>query len=296
MVERQKPQVTTPVSSSSPLGNASAKEQAVKNSNDATGKKVKIKRSFREIFHRRGTTKQPEKPLTVIEPVPAFMTGTRSSLAKRIKESASLPKLHLPKMSEVKSEIDEGSEPATKIDHVSATDTPTIAANRQAALSSLQAMSSMPTMPSMSSMLSMPSMPTQEAAPVTRYDTNTVINKIISHVNAMPSSSPDRLRVLEIAEVCTTLHFRSIMLNQLVLTVQIKQALVHTIQCHGQAKISAEKAKEHARNAELKVERASLELLRLQNLCAPDFDEETLQAIKELVKNNGLASREHEAS
>jgi hypothetical protein len=48
---------------------------------------------------------------------------------------------------------------------------------------------------------------------------------------------------------------------------------------------NADLAKKHARDAELNVGRASVELNKLQELCTPDFDIETLQAIKNLVKS-----------
>lgn len=48
-------------------------------------------------------------------------------------------------------------------------------------------------------------------------------------------------------------------------------------------------AKKYARDAELNAERAAVELRILQKLCEPEFDGETLAAIKGLVENVGLA-------
>jgi hypothetical protein len=52
--------------------------------------------------------------------------------------------------------------------------------------------------------------------------------------------------------------------------------------------MSAELARKHARDAELNAERAGVELQRLQKLCEPDFDDETLQAIKLLTMTTGV--------
>ncbi len=45
----------------------------------------------------------------------------------------------------------------------------------------------------------------------------------------------------------------------------------------------AERARQHARDAELSAERTCIALERLQKLCEPSFDEETMQAFKQLI-------------
>lgn len=52
--------------------------------------------------------------------------------------------------------------------------------------------------------------------------------------------------------------------------------------------MSTEKARKHARDAELNAERAGMELVRMQKLCAPVLDSETLLAIEELLRHDGL--------
>ena len=199
------------------------------------------------------------------------MASTRSSLAKRIRNSAALSKIHLPRMPESRLEQKSQNmlETKTIATETPALDCPTKDAECQATLLFLEASSS-----SLK----------QETLDRPCYNTATVINKIINRINSISSDSPDRLRGLEIAEVCSALHYHSLVLKELVLIVPIKQAVLHSIECYKEAKLSAEKAKKHARDAELNVERASMELIRLQRLCEPEFDGETLQAIKELVK------------
>jgi hypothetical protein len=84
------------------------------------------------------------------------------------------------------------------------------------------------------------------------------------------------------------------MLQELVLTVGIKQTLLNAVDAHKQARISAAKAKKHARDAELNAERAGVELERMQKLCEPDFDHETLQAIKNLMRCAGAVGQEEQ--
>jgi hypothetical protein len=54
------------------------------------------------------------------------------------------------------------------------------------------------------------------------------------------------------------------------------------------ARENADIAKRHARQAELSVKRASVEVNKLQRLCTPDLDAKTLQAIKDLVRSAEL--------
>nr|GFD56862.1 hypothetical protein [Tanacetum cinerariifolium] len=54
-----------------------------------------------------------------------------------------------------------------------------------------------------------------------------------------------------------------------------------------EAKISAELARKHARDAELNVERAGLGLKRLEKLCEPGFDNETMQLVRHVIMATG---------
>ncbi|KAL1612595.1 hypothetical protein SLS60_000824 [Paraconiothyrium brasiliense] len=124
------------------------------------------------------------------------------------------------------------------------------------------------------------------AAPgATRSDAATVINNIITQVSLLPDTSSDRLRGLEIAEVCTTLHHRASMLKELVLTVQTKQALLSSLDACKHAQIAATQARQHGRQAELYAQRSAVELGRLHRLCDRGLDEETVQLIKGLLSN-----------
>jgi hypothetical protein len=278
---QNKYQPSTPVSSHSPLGHSSAKDLSGETNGRLLGtstKKVKVKRSFRDIFYKRDYKRTDTT--TINEPRQGFMTGTRSSLAKRIRDSASLSKVHLPRMSETKPESKGVSVDETNVGlkQQSVISAPTMAdSGRQAALCCLEAASSSPA---------------QEQSPATRYNTANVINNIINRVASISPDSPDRLLGIEIAEVCTTLHFRTLMLEELVLTIHIKQAVLHSVECFKEAKLSAEQARKHARDAELNVERARMEMVRLNKLCEAIFDVETLQTIKELIAVGGHVGNE----
>jgi hypothetical protein len=56
------------------------------------------------------------------------------------------------------------------------------------------------------------------------------------------------------------------------------------------SKRSAELARKHARDAELNVERVGIELQRLEKLCEPSFDDETMQAIRQLIVTAGVVA------
>lgn len=58
-------------------------------------------------------------------------------------------------------------------------------------------------------------------SPVTQYDTSTVVYNILNCVTSIGADSPDRLRGLEIAEVCHILHLRSLIFRELVLTTLV---------------------------------------------------------------------------
>lgn len=167
---------------------------------DSTVNKVKIKRSFRGLFHKRNA-KRVEMELVDAEPKQAFMVGARSSFAKRIRNSAALSKAHIPNFPDSKPE----SVPQTKCEEDMAIEDPnpdisTKDADRGVALSSPEASSSNRT---------------PESSSISYYDTATVINNIINRVTSVPTDSLHRMRGLEIAEVCSTLYFYSHMRDNL---------------------------------------------------------------------------------
>ncbi|KAF1946798.1 hypothetical protein EJ02DRAFT_418149 [Clathrospora elynae] len=268
-------QRSTPVSSS-PLGDASMTQISVKHNGktkEATAKKVKIKRSFRNLFPRRDNNR-PRTP-EIAERVQGFMSGTRSSLAKRIRDSKSLSKVYLPRMPESKSEkklVNTAKQsPAaaaltTTDDRLTTSLSPKITA----------------------------SIPVQGALSVKMNDATTAITTIVDRVSTMSADSPDRLRGLEIAEVCRTLRIRHMMLDELILTVRIKQVVLRSLECCREAKISTEQARMHARNAELNTERSILELRRLQQLCGNDLDAKTAREIKRMVNHTITGNPEGE--
>ncbi|UPX13173.1 uncharacterized protein EKO05_0003697 [Ascochyta rabiei] len=138
--------------------------------------KIKAKRSFRDIFHRRDPkpTSQPAKKLD----------STRSSivgsvLTQRIRTSTNCPKGSLARSDAVNAEAKHSITTSLSNDAVGTE------SNRQAALATLD-----PSLPDISS----------RPAPVAQYDTATVVHKILDHVTSMGADSPDRLRGLEIAE------------------------------------------------------------------------------------------------
>lgn len=119
----------------------------------------------------------------------------------------------------------------------------------------------------------------------TTPDAITTVNKIINHASQLPETSSVRLRGLEIAQVCTTMTLRARMLDELVLTVQMKQALLASVDACKTAQIAATQAQQSARLAELSMQRSAIELGRLFKLCEDDLDDETVQLIKGLVRN-----------
>lgn len=140
--------------------------------------RVKAKRSFRNIFQRRRSTKR-SPPDEKQESKRSSITG--SVLAQRMMKSANLSKISIVRQPEAKFEAKEDSDTAAKVAEVSERET-----ERRATLSALESISS-------------------EVPPsgrhIHQYDTATVIHKILDHVVSMKEESPDRLRGVEIAEV-----------------------------------------------------------------------------------------------
>jgi hypothetical protein len=113
----------------------------------------------------------------------------------------------------------------------------------------------------------------------------TTINNILDHMLLLPETRSDRLRSLEIAEVCTSLSHRTRTLEELVLTVQMKQALLASLDAYKHAQIAATQAEQSARQAELSAQRSAVEIGRLFQLCKEDLAEEAVQLIKGLCRN-----------
>ncbi|KAF2868736.1 hypothetical protein BDV95DRAFT_597064 [Massariosphaeria phaeospora] len=222
--------------------------------------KVKAKRSFRKLFQKR-EAKPTEKPAQPNEPKRSSLTG--SALAKRFR-SANPSKGNASNMPGRGPDSRPG--PKTAIsksgEHGS---------NMRAGTPSPE--------------LRMPS-PTPEVASATA-DTATVVNNLIARVAELPDESPDRLRGLEIAEVCMTLHLHTLMLKDLVLTVR-KQAVLNSVEMYRHAKIAAMEARKHARQAELSVKQAGVVIDRLFKLTELHLDPETARLIRQLVKSTGL--------
>jgi hypothetical protein len=264
----------TPVHSMSSLKSKDRKdfhhENNVKLNLNEAAAKVKGKRSFRDFFHIRDRDgKRAEKDHKQAENKRSSLTITGNTLAKHFRHSANVsrPKLTLTSESKVQPPPKLEADRATPYAH-------DMVGHEEKALSDS----------------------TPEAPAGTCSETAVIVTNIVNQVSSLPDSSPDRLRGLEIAEVCKTIHTRSFMLQELVLTVKIKQGLLNSVDAYKQARISATKAKRHAREAEINAERAGIELERLQKLCEPDFDHETVQAIKELVMCVGSIGREEQSS
>lgn len=172
--------------------------QAYEQDGASTARMIKAKRSFRNIFLRR-TPKCTPQPAKKHDSKHSSVAG--NTLAQRIRNSTNFSKVSLAKPFAIKQEIEQGSV-------LRPTDNGTIEQeiSRQAALSVLE--SGLPNMAPL-------------PASVTQYDTATVVNNIVDRVTTMGEDSPDRLRGLEIAEVCLTLIACSVLFQDLVLTRQI---------------------------------------------------------------------------
>ncbi|KAF9731122.1 hypothetical protein PMIN01_11081 [Paraphaeosphaeria minitans] len=122
-------------------------------------------------------------------------------------------------------------------------------------------------------------------AEATIPDAITNFNKIMYHASQLPETSSVRLRGLEIAQVCTTLTHHASMLDELALTMQMRQALLASVDACKTAQIAATQAQRSARQAELSMQRLAVEMGRLFKLCEGDLDEETAHLIKGLLRN-----------
>jgi outer membrane lipopolysaccharide assembly protein LptE/RlpB len=100
---------------------------------------------------------------------------------------------------------------------------------------------------------------------------------------------------MEIAEVSKQLQAHDVVLHELLLVTNTKQAVINVAQLSRNAHVSAIESKMHAREAELHAQSAEIELKHLLKLCeGVGFDPFGLKMIKSLIKNAGSAVVEHE--
>ncbi|KAJ4333550.1 hypothetical protein N0V95_009395 [Ascochyta clinopodiicola] len=198
--------------------------------------KIKAKRSFRDIFHRRNPKSTPQ-PANKTDSKRTSVVG--SVVTQRTRNLTHFSKVSLAGPCDASSEVEQNI--ATSLSNGTAG----IESKRQATPAAID-----PNLPDNS----------PRPAPVAQYDTATVVHKILDHVTSMEVDCPDRLRGIEIAE-----------------------AVLHAVECSQEAKMGAELASKHARDAEASAKRAGVELKRLVKLCEPGFDLEALQAINQLI-------------
>jgi hypothetical protein len=238
------------VVSSSPTDKTPSKNQ----DKETLVTKIMAKRSIRGIFNReRARAKTPE----TVASKQGFVSATRSSLAKVMRDPKSLSKVHLPRKTESRLE--------TESDH--AINTKSIEAGIFATFDN-----------------DSKATPAQEAMPRRRSHADEVLHDIVDRIDAQPEDSPERLRHVQIAEVCETLRLRSIMLEELLLTVKNKQRIILAAEYSRNANISALEAKKSARDAELYADRAQLEFKRLHTLLdGADIDAQSMKPITNLL-------------
>ncbi|KAF3036364.1 hypothetical protein E8E11_002900 [Didymella keratinophila] len=170
-----------------------------------------------------------------------------SALAQRIRNPTNFSKVSLARPSTAEAEIKEDVVVCADSVEVLSTEQ-----DRQAALAALEPTTEI--VPDASA----------QPAPLAQCETAAVIHNILDCVTSMKKDSPDCLRGLEIAE-----------------------AVLHAVDCSKQANLSAELARKHARDAELNAEHVGIELQRLERLCKPSFDNETMQAVRQLIVVSG---------
>lgn len=76
-------------------------------------------------------------------------------------------------------------------------------------------------------------------------------------------------------------------MTDLVLIYVTNQAVVHAVEMGQQAKLSAQKAKKHARDAQICSEATKLAVQNLVKLCETSFDAETRDCVIELCRCRG---------
>ncbi|CAN9316950.1 unnamed protein product [Alternaria sp. RS040] len=248
----------TPMVSSSSPNDTTPENQ----NREALATKVQAQRSILGLFSReKARVKAPETAV----PKQGFMSATRSSLAKVMRDSKSLSKIHLPRKTESRSEI---RSDRTVNKRSSQTGTFTAPDNNRVSL-------------------------LQEAVPEKRINTTEMLHDMVDRIEAGPKDSPERLRHVQIAEVCEALRSRSLMLEELLLTVQIKQCIILAAEYTRNASISALEAKKSARDAELHADRAALEFARLNTLLdGAEIDARSMKFIRSLFTNTAASEPE----
>jgi hypothetical protein len=288
-------------SSSSHLGNASTDQLNAKNSKQIKGvnaKMVKAKQSVRNLF------KRGEKGPNVREqPAPSkgFMSGTRSSLAKVIRDSKSLSRVNISIIRRTESRSEMRSRSSASRASIEVPPVPTLpntAPPSVPVVPEVHGVSSVPDVKHQSALSvpeATPSSLPQEGTTTHLDAAGVAVLSILRSIESLPRDSPERLRAMEIAEVSKQLHTRNAVLNELLVVTNTKQAVINVAQLSRNAHVSAVEAKMHAREAELHAQSAEIELQHLQKLCeGVGFDPMSLKMIKQLIKNAGLAVVEHE--
>ncbi|KAI5373054.1 hypothetical protein J4E82_008246 [Alternaria postmessia] len=155
----------TPMVSSSSPDDTTPENQ----NKEALATKVKAKRSILGLFSReKARVKTPETAV----PKQGFMGATRSSLAKVMRNSKSLSKVHLPRKTESRSEV---RSDRTVNKRSSQTGTFTAPDNGRVSLA-------------------------QEEVPEKRKNTTEMLHDMVNRIEAGPKDSPERLRHVQIAE------------------------------------------------------------------------------------------------
>ncbi|KAI4613135.1 hypothetical protein J4E83_007546 [Alternaria metachromatica] len=248
----------TPVVSSSP-----AEDTPPDNHDKETvTSRIKAKRSIRNLFNREKTSpKSPEAAASK----QGFMSSTRSSLAKVLRDSKSLSKVHLPRKTEPKLE--------TESDHVS---------NKR---------SFQPGM--FSTFPSGRATPAEQPSPGRPSHADEMLHDIVDRIDAQPENSQERLRHVEIAEVSEALRIntadealrlKTIAEEELVLTVRNKQCIISAADSSRKANISAMEARKSAVEAEFHADRVTSEFTRLRELLdSTPMDAESTRYIKSFL-------------
>ncbi|RAQ99446.1 hypothetical protein DDE82_008266 [Stemphylium lycopersici] len=227
----------------------------------SSSKKVMAQRSLRGIFSRdKSHAKTPETVTTKH----GFMSATRSSLAKVMRDSKSRSKVHLAKVTE--------SKPETGPDHT------------------MEKKHSPPMPLTAFKFAGTTASPSRQFVPDNREKTCTVVLDMLDRVDGQPRDSPDRLRDVQIAEVRKTLSIRVSVLQELLLIMRYKQCVVNAAESSRNANICAMEAKKNSRDAEIHADRAGLELMRVYGLLADaGLDSEAGKAIASHDRTIGLA-------
>ena len=155
-----------------------------------TSLRIKAKRSLRNIFYRRDAQ---HTPVSARKQESKRSSIAGSALAQRIRDSTNFSRVNLARPVGAKSENKQDVTITSERVVVSEKKT-----DRQAALSAI------------GSGLAEAS---PQSSTMAHYDTGSVVHKILDRVMSMGADSPNRLCGLEIAEVCHTLHIRSIIIS-----------------------------------------------------------------------------------